>query len=393
MAHTTDIAIVGAGPYGLSVGAYLHRHRARFRIFGHPMQSWQYHMPAGMHLKSEGFASNLYAPSTTSTLKSFCQTHALPYADSGIPVPVETLVAYGKEFQQRYVPELESRWVESVERAGNAFGLQLDDGTSVSAKHVILAVGITHFPYLPNPFAAQPRAYVTHSHEHHDLGRFRGRDVIVIGAGASALDLAGLLHAAGTRVRIISRRPAVRWCPPPPARRSTWQRLCAPQGRLGTGWKLQVLETPALFYLLPAETRRRIAATWLGPMGGWFMRALVDGCVSQMLGHEVTAAAVGNDKIQVQLRRRDGAFVDVTADHVICATGYKADVDKLSLLSESLRAQVNRVGGVPLLSRAFESSVPGLYFVGLASAANFGPSMRFMAGAEYTARTLATRFR
>lgn len=45
--------------------------------------------------------------------------------------------------------------------------------------------------------------------------------------------------------------------------------------------------------------------------------------------------------------------------------------------------------GSPVLSRHFESSVAGLYFVGLAAADSFGPMLRFAYGAKYTARRLA----
>jgi cation diffusion facilitator CzcD-associated flavoprotein CzcO len=61
MSHpsTTDIVIVGAGPYGLSVAAHVRRHGRPFRIFGSPTRSWRSNMPDGMFLKSEGRASSL----------------------------------------------------------------------------------------------------------------------------------------------------------------------------------------------------------------------------------------------------------------------------------------------------------------------------------------------
>ena len=43
----------------------------------------------------------------------------------------------------------------------------------------------------------------------------------------------------------------------------------------------------------------------------------------------------------------------------------------------------------PILSRNFEASVPGLYFVGPASANSFGPLARFACGAGFTAKRLA----
>ena len=53
----TRVVIIGAGPYGLSVAAHLRAHGVAFRIFGAPLDSWRNHMPVGMMLKSDGFAS------------------------------------------------------------------------------------------------------------------------------------------------------------------------------------------------------------------------------------------------------------------------------------------------------------------------------------------------
>src|ERR1700737_3337868 len=53
-----ETAIIGAGPYGLSLAAHLRHRGLSYEMFGQPMQSWSAFMPKGMLLKSEGFASN-----------------------------------------------------------------------------------------------------------------------------------------------------------------------------------------------------------------------------------------------------------------------------------------------------------------------------------------------
>src|SRR5580658_5584213 len=63
-----NTAIIGAGPYGLSVAAHLRRNGVPFRIFGRPMESRLAHMPKGMMLKSDGFASNIYDPESAFTV-------------------------------------------------------------------------------------------------------------------------------------------------------------------------------------------------------------------------------------------------------------------------------------------------------------------------------------
>ena len=119
--NSCDVAIVGAGPYGLSTAAHLKAAGVNFRIFGSPMEFWLKHMPTGMHLKSEGFASSLYDPDSSFTLKAYCAERGLKYADIGNPVPLDVFAAYGIEFQKRFVPELEYRRVTSVQRAPSGF--------------------------------------------------------------------------------------------------------------------------------------------------------------------------------------------------------------------------------------------------------------------------------
>ena len=75
----TEIAIVGAGPYGLSIAAHLRGQGIPFRIFGRPMESWLLHMPKSMSLKSDGFASNISDPNGELTLKKFCAERGLEF--------------------------------------------------------------------------------------------------------------------------------------------------------------------------------------------------------------------------------------------------------------------------------------------------------------------------
>lgn len=200
-----NVAIVGAGPYGLSVAAHLKSEGIPFRIFGRPMDSWLNHMPKGMMLKSDGFASDIYDPDGEFPLKRFCSEQGIEYADEGIPVRLETFTKYGLAFQQRMVPGLEDRQVTDLDRVPEGFRLVLDNGETVAARQVVLAVGITHIEYVPPRLAHLPSEYLSHSYRHHDLEPLKGRKVVVVGGGASALDLAGLLYDAGGEVTLVAR--------------------------------------------------------------------------------------------------------------------------------------------------------------------------------------------
>src|ERR1019366_2627764 len=233
-----DVAVIGAGPYGLSIAAHLRAQGVDFRIFGRPMDTWRSNMPKGMRLKSEGFASGLYDADSSFTLADYCKEKGLPYADSGLPVPLETFTAYGLEFQRRFVPELVDTLVVSLRRAGAHYEVRLETGEFVAARRVVVAVGLSYYEYVPPLLSVLPGTHLTHSARHRTVEHFRDREVIVVGAGASALDLAALLHQAGARVEVVARTPEIRFYDPPSAFRSFIQRLRDPQTVIGHGWRL-----------------------------------------------------------------------------------------------------------------------------------------------------------
>ena len=145
--HST--VIVGSGPYGLSLAAQLAPFKIDYRIFGPCMETWDKHMPSNMLLKSEGFASDLYAPGAGYPLRQFCRERSIPYEDIGIPVHRRTFVQYGQEFQRRMVPQLEQTMIKRLSQVPGGFELETADGQTLQARRVVLAVGITHFAYMP----------------------------------------------------------------------------------------------------------------------------------------------------------------------------------------------------------------------------------------------------
>jgi thioredoxin reductase len=356
------------------------------------MESWRDHMPKGMMLKSDGFASNIYAPDGTLTIQEFCAERGVPYHHTEIPVSLATFSEYGVAFRNRLLPELEEKNVVGIVRSPQGFVLTLDTGEEVRAQRVVLAVGITHFKHLPEPLSQLAPAHVSHSYQHHDLEPFRGRDVVVVGGGASAIELSGLLHEAGAKVQLVARRKELVFHNPPPIgkKRSLWQRVRNPQSGLGPGLKSRFLaNSPEIFRHLPESTRLEFVRTALGPSAGWTSKKQVMGKVPLLLGMTPLSAEVVDGRVRLRLRAADGSERDVVADHVITGTGYKVDLDRLEFLSPEIRQQIAVVNGSPALSSTFESSVPGLYFIGLAAANTFGPVMRFAFGAGFAARRVA----
>lgn len=387
---TCEVAIIGAGPYGLSIAAHLKARHVDFRIFGNPMHTWRNHMPEGMRLKSEGFASFLYDPDSKFTLADYCKERGIPYADLGLPVPLETFVAYGLEFQKRFVPELENKYVDSVRISSGGFHLSLEGGEVVTARKIVVAAGISHFAYVPPILSALPHDFVSHSSQHNSLNSFKGRQIIVVGAGASALDLAALLHQTGASVQLVARSSVIRFHDPCQYPRPLLQRIRSPLTGIGSGWKLVLYaNAPWLFHRLPERIRIEAVKRTLGPAPGWFIKDEVVGKVPLNSGVSITRASVQDGRVSLLLADGAGVQRTLVADHIIAATGYKVDLRRLSFLDWELQARIQSVEQTPVLSSNFESSLPGLYFVGASAANSFGPLLRFAFGAEFAARRLS----
>jgi hypothetical protein len=294
---------------------------------------------------------------------------------------------------------VEDRQVVSLDRAASGFSMKLDDGETLEPEFVVAAVGISYFARMPAELAHLPADLATHSSAHHDLSAFAGRDITVIGAGSSAVDIATLLHEAGAHVSLVARGSGVRFSSPPSGRpRTRWDRIRRPSTGIGPGWRSWLCENvPGLFRFLPGGARMVIVQRHLGPSSPWGMRARFDAGVRTHLGQTVHRASVEGGRVRLALRGADGTASELLTDHVIAATGYWPQVERIEFLSEGVRGAIRTHVGMPVLSRGFESSVPGLYFVGPPAVDTFGPLMRFMVGSRYVAplvaRRLARQFR
>jgi len=390
MGEASQVVVIGAGPYGLSIAAHLAGHSVPHRIFGKPMETWAAQMPQGMMLKSDGFATSLYDPAHNLTFERYCRERNIPFADLGVPPRLEDFVDYGREFQRSLVPHLENLTVKSLEREGDGYRLKFETGGSCFARTVVVAAGISHFAVLPKALTGLLGSRVTHTSGHHDLSGFKGRKVAVIGAGASAADVAGLLYEAGAEAHLIVRGSLIPFHTKMRLPRPLKDRLRNPSSKIGPGWKsVAFTKLPQLFRHLPEARRLRIVHGYLGPAPGYFMRDRVLGKVTVHYGLEVAQAEAKAGGVLLTLAGKDGEKREFQADHVICGTGYKSELARLPFLDQPLISQIKAVQGTPVLSANFESSLPGLYFVGAIAANTFGPVLRFACGAEFAAPRVA----
>lgn len=394
----TPAVVIGAGPYGLSVAANLSARGTQPRVFGEVMSSWRSHMPAGMCLKSTPDASNLSAAKPGYRLADYCTNQgARPLQDENDDIiPIELFTRYGQWFQEQLVPQVEPSKVTHVERTGRGFLVSLDTGEEILTPTVVVATGVSHVDYVPDQLAAlapggQPAkdAPVSHTSQHSSLTGFRDRRVAVIGAGQSALESAALLHESGADVTVLVRRTA-RWGSPPKHPTGLAGMLPQPHSPLGPTWRIYPFShAPGYFHYLPTETRLKLVRRVLGPLGAWWLRDRVDGVLPVLNEHAVRQATLDGNDVVLSTTCSDGQHAELRVDHVLAATGYRIDLAKLGFLETGLRQRIQLTGTFPALNRSFESSVRGLYFVGLPAAATFGPVMRFVCGAPFAAHRVA----
>jgi cation diffusion facilitator CzcD-associated flavoprotein CzcO len=388
VSDVVDVAIAGAGPYGLSLAAHLRAAGAEVRQFGQPMHLWRAQMPRGMFLKSQGFASNLSDPHGTHTLAAFCRATGRSYADYGQPVRLDDFVAYGDWFAGELANGLETTLVSGVAGGSGQFELKLADGQTATAKRVVLATGVEHFAYIPPVLSGHE--LVRHSSTITDPAAFTGMRVVVIGRGQSALESAALLSENGAAVEVITRSPAVAWNTPPlPPDRPLGKRLREPEAGLGSGWSTWFYSNyPGLFRHLPEQMRIYRSRTALGPAGAAWLRPRIEGRVPVRTSERIHQVRDSADGVALGLVSRHGERSEVRADYVIAATGYRPDLERLAFLDDALRARIRTVASTAAVDAAYQTSVDGLYLIGPAVAPVFGPVMRFVYGTAHAARTV-----
>lgn len=382
-----DVAIIGAGPYGLAAAAHLRGAPGlEVRVFGEPLSFWNA-MPKGMLLRSHWDACYIGFPSGDLTLDAYRRASGRQLEH---PVPLDGFLDYAHWFQRTAVPDVDRRRVIRVEQSAGGFRLLLADAETVGARRVIVAAGIEPFAWRPPEFRDLGHELVTHSSEHRDLSRFAGRNVVVIGAGQSALESAALMQESGARVEVIARTPKLTWL-----RGGTVQRrlgrakpLLYAQTDVGPAGLSRLVAVPGLFCRLPRAVQSPLAQRATRPAGArWLASRLAEVPIST--GRSVMDASARNGGVRLLLD--DGS--ERHADHVLLGTGYRVDVEQYDFLASELVHGIRRVGGYPVLRPGLESTVAGLHFLGAPASWSFGPIMRFISGSWYAAAAVSETIR
>jgi cation diffusion facilitator CzcD-associated flavoprotein CzcO len=386
MKSGTDVAIVGAGPYGLSLAAHLRARGVKYRIFGEAMRFWR-NMPVGVNLKSLAFATNIALPKSGYSYPEWCRQQGLEDFE---PCTMQSFAAYGLEIQKRFVPDLEEVLATNVNLRAGGFEVALSSGERLLARKVVVCTGLSGLARIPDVLRELGPDRMRHTFDISDYGEFRNKTVAVIGAGASAIEAGALVREAGGCSEVFVRGQEAVFHGRTPRVRPLWDSIKNPMTVLGasrTSWVLQQL--PLIVHVLPRERRTRFVKRYLGPASPWWIQDRVLGKVPIHVRHEVVEVGNANQRVQLKMKDGEGSVRNVEVDFVIAGTGYDVSVSRLKFLDPEISNRIHRTERAPTLNINFESSVPGLHFTGPLSFMCFGPLFRFVTGAEVTARRLA----
>lgn len=380
-ARERSVAIVGAGPYALSTASFLQRAGIETRVFGEPMGFW-HTMLRDSFLRSYRRATTIADPDRKLTLAAFEEdTRRSPSA----PVPLADFIAYGHWFQDCAGVDVDRRFVRRLSRDGAGFRLEIDDGERIDATHVVVAAGIQAFAWMPPHFRDVPSELASHTSDHVDYRRFRNHRVLVVGSGQSALEAASELRREGADVELVARRPGLHFLRGEQLYdgRGPLSSLLYPEWGVGPPGVNWLMGRPGVFRRLPSQLADPLAARAIRPAGAAWLRPALDG-VRVTLGQRVEGAKANGSKLRLRLDDEGERVVD----HVVLGTGYRVDIARYAFIEPDVLARVQLDGTFPKLSPRFESSIPGLYFVGAPAAAMAGPGMRFVSHTGFAARAV-----
>ncbi|HEY0754556.1 MAG TPA: NAD(P)-binding domain-containing protein [Ktedonobacteraceae bacterium] len=383
-----DVVVLGAGPYGLSVAAHLLGKNLQVAVFGKTMEIWRDYMPKGMLLRSYWWATNLSDPQNRFGLERYLIDER---GQQGFdPVPGETIADYGLWFQKHAVPKVDETYIEKIERRDEHFEITLVDGRVLTSASVVMAPGLQPYVYRPPEYDHLPRELVSHTAELPTFEHLAGKKVVMLGGGQSALEGSALAYESGVEIELVSRK-AIVWLQGEagfPTKRPLLERLLEPRAGISAGWFNKIEETlPYTFQRLPRSTKDRFLQGMgaHGPMGSSWLKPRLYGKVplhEQTLMQQVKESAGG---LLVSL----SSGQNIQADHLILGTGYRLDLKRLHMLGTSILPHLEHYQGAPVLSSHFESTIPGLYFVGFSSYKSCGPYYRFIVGTGAAARRVA----
>jgi cation diffusion facilitator CzcD-associated flavoprotein CzcO len=361
-----DLIIIGAGPFGISLAAHAAAQNLSYQLLGYPMDFWKNQMPQDMFIRTPPEFVSLSDPQSEFIIQRFSEETGveLPF-----PLPRPIFVEYAFWFAAKtnvsFTPEL----VSSLEKCVEGYTVRTERGSILNARNIIVATGVQHFMYMPEIYAELPSDYVSHTFGYIDFIRFAGKKVAVVGSGQSAWEAAALLYKAGSDAELFYRGKAANY-----------------SGSVAD--EIELRDMGDVFYGWPLEKKREEWGQSPGSVAH-FLRPYVEEKVPESGNVRIDKIETTADKkVRIKLSNGETRVVD----HIISASGYRINVDRIPFIQRNLLQSIAREEDdykqFPRLNANFESSLPGLYFAGPLSSHSHGPTFRFILGLRKTCESI-----
>lgn len=376
MARMVDLLIIGAGPFGLALAAEARALGIDYVMVGRPMEFWEQNMPAGMYLRS---ASDWHLdPRNDATIERYLADQGLTPADVE-PLSLDFYLGYVRWFQAQKQLAALPRYVDKLDITDSGrFVAHLDDGSSVAANAVAVAVGFKYFKHQPDDVVALlPSGRYAHTCDLVDFAPLRGQRCLILGGRQSAFEWAALIHEAGAAaVHVVHRHPSPAFA----AADWSWVNGLVENMVADPGWfrRLPPAEQAAVSRRLWEEGRLKVEP-WLEA------RVRVPGVTIWPETAVTHTAEAANGDILVDLS--NGAALAV--DTIILATGYKVDIARVPFLAQgNILPRLATRNGFPVLDEHFQTNVPGLFVTSMPAGQDFGPFFGFTISVRTSARLI-----
>ncbi|MGE5378140.1 MAG: NAD(P)-binding domain-containing protein [Bacteroidota bacterium] len=375
MRHQTQLLIIGAGPFGLSLAAYVEYLGLDYLVAGRPMEFWVRNMPQGMYLRSASDWS-LDPTDRFSLIRYIEKIGKTPKEVE--PLSRDFYLQYAQWFQHESGIQTLPLYVNRLDQEKNGFRALLENGDVVEAGNVVVAVGMGYFKNLPSALTdLLPDGRFRHTCDAVQLSSFQEKRVLILGGRQSAFEWAALLNDCGAQeVHLVHRHES------PKFSESDWSWVPP----LMDG----MLSDPAWFRRLPQEEKetyvRRMWEEGRLKVEPWLEQRVMkpNTHIHQKTGL-LSCTKRLDGALDVQLED-GGSFV---VDDVILATGYKVDLSQVPFLTcGNLKDRIETRNGFPVLDTRFQTCVPGLYITSMAAGQDFGPFFGFTVSTRASARII-----
>lgn len=375
MPKQIPLLIIGAGPFGLSMSAHAKHVGIDHIIVGRPMEFWKRNMPQGMLLRSD---CNWHLdPENEHTINKFLELKRLTYNDVE-PLSVQFYLSYVQWFIEKKQIEVLEAYVQKLDEDVDGFTAYLDNGTTIHAKFVAIAIGLKYFQFIPESLIKDlPQGSYTHSCDFVDMQSMKDKRVLILGGRQSAFEWAALLNEAGAKAVYLSYRHDT-----PQFAQSDW------------AWVNPMIdhiaEEPSWFRKLPLQEQENISKKlWAEgrlKLEPWLAKRIKKDTIKLLPSTRLLSCVrIANGELKIMFDKAP----NITADHIILATGFKVNIRKVPFLTGSnILSKLFINNDHPVIDENFQTNLPGLFITSMPAGQDFGPFFGFTIAVRTSAKLI-----